>query len=86
MAMSGAINPLEHGGRTPLSLLRRVVPVGLRTMIRQRIAPSSFPRAARTLEEVIGRIQPDLVHAMRIPYEGMIASLAMQLIDQGKFE
>jgi glycosyltransferase involved in cell wall biosynthesis len=83
VALSGAINPLEHGGGTPLSLLRRVVPVALRTMIRQRIAPFSFPRAARSLEEVIGRIQPDLVHAMRIPYEGMIASLAMHLIDRG---
>jgi glycosyltransferase involved in cell wall biosynthesis len=84
VALSGAINPSERGGGTPVSLFRRIVPVSLRTMIRQFTAPFSFPQAAGSLREVIERIQPDLVHAMRIPYEGMIASLAMKLIDNGK--
>jgi glycosyltransferase involved in cell wall biosynthesis len=31
-------------------------------------------RAARRLREFTARVQPDLVHAMRIPYEGMVAA------------
>lgn len=84
VAMSGAINPAEGGGGTKVSLFRQIVPVGLRTKIRQVAAPFSFPRAARSLAQGIKRIQPDLVHAMRIPYEGMIASLAMKRIEQEK--
>jgi glycosyltransferase involved in cell wall biosynthesis len=77
VAMSGAISPVERGGGASVILFRRIVPVRLRTRIRQIAAPYSFPRAARSLGELIKRIQPELVHAMRIPYEGMIASLAM---------
>jgi glycosyltransferase involved in cell wall biosynthesis len=58
-------------------LLRQIVPVGLRTRIRQLAAPSTFSRATKSLSQVIERLQPDLIHAMRIPYEGMIAAMAM---------
>lgn len=84
VAMSGAINPAERGGGTSVSLFRRIVPVKLRTKMRQIAAPLSFPRATRSLGERIDRIQPDLIHAMRIPYEGMVTSLAMQRIDESK--
>jgi hypothetical protein len=57
--------------------LRRILPVNLRTRIRQMLAPSSFPNAASALRSVIERVHPDLVHAMRIPFEGMVASLAV---------
>jgi glycosyltransferase involved in cell wall biosynthesis len=50
------------------------MPVELRTRFRQLIAPLSFSRAANVLQEVIESIRPELIHAMRIPYEGMIAS------------
>jgi glycosyltransferase involved in cell wall biosynthesis len=63
-------------------LLRQIIPVGFRTQFRQWIAPISLPRAAHALQDDIERIQPDLIHAMRIPYEGMIASLAMEKIWQ----
>ncbi len=46
----------------------------LRTVIRQWLGPLTIPRASRRLREVIERIQPDLVHALRIPYEGMLAA------------
>jgi len=46
----------------------------LRTGIRQWLGPLTVPRAAGRLREIIERIQPDLVHAMRIPYEGMLAA------------
>jgi glycosyltransferase involved in cell wall biosynthesis len=46
----------------------------LRTAIRQWLGPLTVTRAARSLRPLIQRIQPDLVHAMRIPYEGMLAA------------
>ncbi len=50
--------------------------VGLRTALRQRLGPLTLPAAARRLRAHIDAISPDLVHAMRIPYEGMLAALA----------
>jgi glycosyltransferase involved in cell wall biosynthesis len=76
VAMSGYYG--GEDGRTGRrgKMLRRIIPVGLRTKIRQFSAPLTFSRATKLLSEVVERIQPDLIHAMRIPYEGMIASLA----------
>ena len=65
------------GARPSSSGLRRLVPVGVRTAIRQRLGPFTLPSAARRLGEIIARLQPDLVHALRIPYEGMLAALAL---------
>jgi glycosyltransferase involved in cell wall biosynthesis len=48
----------------------------LRTGFRQWLGPLTLPRSARRLREVVDRIQPDIIHAIRIPYEGMIAALA----------
>ncbi|HET9911393.1 MAG TPA: glycosyltransferase family 4 protein [Anaerolineales bacterium] len=48
--------------------------VGLRTAIRQWFGPLTIRRAAQRLREFIERVKPDLVHAMRIPYEGMLAA------------
>ncbi|PWB52241.1 MAG: hypothetical protein C3F13_11985 [Anaerolineales bacterium] len=59
-------------------LLRRILPVKFRTLIRHRSVPYALPRAAEYLVGLINSIQPDLVHAMRIPYEGMLAAMAMQ--------
>lgn len=56
--------------------LRQLFPVGLRTAIRQWLGPLTLQGAAQQLREVIARIQPQLVHAMRLPYEGMITALA----------
>ncbi|MFZ2098798.1 MAG: glycosyltransferase family 4 protein [Anaerolineales bacterium] len=64
-------------------LLRGLLPVALRTRIRQLMAPLSFSRAADNLTDLIKQIQPELVHAMRIPYEGMIASLAIEQLSTG---
>ena len=60
------------------SLLRKVIPVGLRTRLRQWLGPLTLPKAAASLRMVIDRVQPDLVHALRIPYEGMLAALAFE--------
>jgi glycosyltransferase involved in cell wall biosynthesis len=48
--------------------------VGLRTAIRDWLGPLTIPRASRRLRQTIARVRPDLVHAMRIPYEGMLAA------------
>lgn len=52
--------------------------VQLRTRLRQWLGPLTLPRAARRLRALIDHIQPELVHAMRIPYEGMLAAQAVR--------
>ena len=59
---------------TPATASSRTL--GLRTVIRQWLGPLTLPRAARVLRLIIERVQPDLVHALRIPYEGMLAAEA----------
>ena len=46
----------------------------LRTFVRHLLGPLTISRAASRLREFTERIQPDLVHAMRIPFEGMLAA------------
>ena len=48
--------------------------IGLRTVIRHYLGPLTIARAAKKLRQVIECVQPDLIHAMRIPYEGMLAA------------
>lgn len=50
--------------------------LNLRNKIRHWLGPLTIPRAAQRLRGIAERIQPDLVHAMRIPYEGMLAANA----------
>lgn len=56
--------------------LWKASPSGVRLKLRQWLAPFTLPRAAQALRRVICSLHPDLVHAMRIPYEGMLAALA----------
>ncbi len=58
------------------SLLRRLFPARWRTKLRQWLVPHGLRRPAEELRIWIEHLQPDLVHAMRIPYEGMLAALA----------
>ena len=51
----------------------------LRTVVRQWLGPLTISRAAQRLRGIIERVQPDLVHAIRIPYEGMLAADAAGL-------
>lgn len=48
----------------------------LRLLVRQWLGPLTIPGAGRALQAAVEHIQPDLVHAMRIPYEGMTAAAA----------
>jgi len=49
-----------------------------RTAVRQAFGVLTVPQAARRLRPIIAAIQPDLIHAMRIPYEGMLAAEALR--------
>lgn len=51
----------------------------LRTVIRQWFGPLTIRRASQRLAIFIERVKPDLIHAMRIPYEGMLAAQARLL-------
>ncbi len=46
----------------------------LRAAIRHFFGPLTISRASRRLRSMIQRVQPQLVHAMRIPFEGMLAA------------
>lgn len=65
-ARSGGVGPgVQIGGTGAMKL---------RTALRHWLGPLTLPFAGRRLGRIIERIQPDLVHAMRIPYEGMLAA------------
>ena len=49
---------------------------GLVTAIRQWLGPLTISRSAQKLRAFIQEVKPDLVHALRVPYEGMLAAEA----------
>lgn len=53
-----------------------------RTLARQWLGPLTLSRAAQRLGEILLDVKPDLVHAMRIPYEGMLAASAMSRVSK----
>ena len=48
--------------------------VSLRTAFRQWFGPLTIRKSSIKLREFIEQVKPDIVHAMRIPYEGMLAA------------
>ncbi|MBN1450982.1 MAG: glycosyltransferase family 4 protein [Anaerolineales bacterium] len=70
VAFSGTKRPSP----SPVSRPASSRTLGLRTAIRHYLGPLTITRSARKLRTVIERVKPDLVHAMRIPYEGMLAA------------
>ena len=68
VAFSGLKKATQSPGTAPART------VSLRTAIRQWFGPLTIRRAANQLRTLIERVKPDLVHAMRIPYEGMMAA------------
>lgn len=69
--------PGGSGQPVTRSLLRRLVPVGLRTFLREWLGPLTLGRASRRLRTLIDTQRPDLVHALRIPFEGILAAQAV---------
>jgi glycosyltransferase involved in cell wall biosynthesis len=79
VAFSGT-KPSSSDGVKPAGGLWGARTLTLRLKIRQWAGPLTISRSSRRLREVVTRIQPDLVHAMRIPYEGMLAADAIAAI------
>ncbi len=68
VAFSGAAGQQPSAGRGSARA------IGWRTAIRHWLGPLTIHRASGRLRRLIHDIQPDLLHAMRIPYEGMLAA------------
>lgn len=81
-AFSRAKSASVAGSRKKKSLLWGAATIKLRTGIRHWVGPLTLPKAASQLNKLIAEIQPDLVHAMRVPYEGMLAATAKNLSPQ----
>lgn len=58
-------------------ILRKIATPGVRTLLRHVFVPPSLPKAASHLKDVINKFKPDLLHTMRVPYEGMLTALAV---------
>lgn len=56
------------------SYLRAPILVGVRTLVKQLLGPITVRKHAAQIRRIINDTQPDLVHAMRIPFEGMAAA------------
>ena len=63
-----------------LGWLRKLLPVRVRTAIRQMAVPLTFSQAITRFQNIIEKVHPELIHAMRIPFEGILATEAVKLI------
>lgn len=79
VAFSGMKKTAPETGAPPKGGLWSASTLKLRAAIRQWLGPLTVFRASRHLRRFIEQVQPDLVHAMRIPYEGMLAADAAGL-------
>ncbi|MBC8508723.1 MAG: glycosyltransferase family 4 protein [Anaerolineales bacterium] len=79
VAFSGAVEQGSKGAGGSGSLLKKLATPQVRTWLRHHFIPRSLPAAASQLQSLISNLQPDLIHAMRIPYEGMLAAVALSL-------
>ncbi len=52
--------------------------IAVRTALRHLAGPLTLPAAAGRLRHLVKDWQPDLVHALRIPFEGMLAAAAVR--------
>jgi glycosyltransferase involved in cell wall biosynthesis len=80
VAFSGAKSTPRNGAK-PSGGFWGARTIGLRLKFRQWAGPLTISRSAKRLREIIVRVQPDLIHAMRIPYEGMVAADAIASIE-----
>jgi len=56
------------------SVLRTPGLVDLRTKVKQWLGPLMVKRKSAQVRRIIEEVKPELVHAMRIPFEGMVAA------------
>jgi glycosyltransferase involved in cell wall biosynthesis len=70
-----AFSAVKKQGSSPGGSSSRTL--GLRTLIRQWVGPVTIARSARKLRAFIRKVQPDIIHALRVPYEGMLTASAL---------
>jgi glycosyltransferase involved in cell wall biosynthesis len=68
VAFSAVKKPTQRPGTASARSL------GLRSVIRHWFGPLTIRRASQRLRGFIKDVKPDLVHALRVPYEGMLAA------------
>lgn len=76
MAMNTAVGDRVGKPTAMSNLIKRVTTAGMRTRVRQWLGGATLDRGAQALAKIVDEIQPDLVHALRIPFEGMLAARA----------
>ncbi len=76
VAFSSAVSESGIAGKRG-GLVRSLTTPSVRTWLRHWLAPVTLGPAARRLALAIAEIGPQIVHAMRIPYEGMLAGRAL---------
>lgn len=77
VAFSGMRRSSQPGGRLTVQPFAPDTEwIQWRTRVRDWIGPVTLGPAARRLREIVDSCQPDLVHALRIPFEGMLAAAA----------
>jgi glycosyltransferase involved in cell wall biosynthesis len=71
---SSGDKPAKTNGSASLvkSWVRRFTPIF--QTLRYHLGPLTISRMASDFQAMVAEIQPDLVHALRIPFEGMLAS------------
>ncbi len=65
---SSATRTTATPGRSRMSALRRLL-----LTVRYRLGPFSVRNSVRSYRSILRQVEPDLVHALRIPFEGMLA-------------
>jgi glycosyltransferase involved in cell wall biosynthesis len=68
----------EDSGSQRKGLLWKSSAVRFRTAARRILAPLTLGKGANQLSDLIEKIQPDIVHAMRIPFEGILAARSLR--------
>ena len=80
VAFSGLGDPVSPlvrpRGTSPLDWLRTAAGIRWRVVLRHWLGPLTIRRAAAHVRVALSQIGPDLVHAMRVPFEGMVAAAA----------
>lgn len=79
VAFSDLKSRVNNGSNNPTrkSRLWSSSGINFHTWLRRFAAPFTISKAAHKLRERIAEIQPEIVHAMRIPYEGILTSEAL---------
>ncbi|MBN2043753.1 MAG: glycosyltransferase family 4 protein [Anaerolineales bacterium] len=73
----GTADPIANSTNVgPFNKLRQLAPLPVRTFIRQWLGPLTLAPTARQMSKMIEEIKPDMVHAMRYPFEGILAAQA----------